>query len=120
MASNVSGYYIFTPTFICAEGTLSGCKDGPVEDRTAITICAPDTFGSTGSKSPDGGTNFLSTDPETAKKVTSNPAATASPIVSSSDSNSAAGRMLLLDGGLKVLGVGFWLAVCTGLGGMLI
>ena len=49
-------------------------------------------------------------DAETAANITSNPAATRTPIVS------AAGRSITLNGGAQVLGVVFWLAVCLGLG----
>lgn len=45
---------------------MGDCSDGPVEDGTAIAICAPDTFGVEGQ--PDGVTNLVQTDPETARK----------------------------------------------------
>jgi len=110
VASNTSGYFAFTPSLLCNEGTLSGCSGGPVEDGTAIKICAPNTFGTEGHRSPDGSQTFVTTDAETAANITSNPAATRTPIVS------AAGRSITLNGGTQHLGVVFWLTVCLGLG----
>ncbi|PVH71933.1 hypothetical protein DL98DRAFT_660330 [Cadophora sp. DSE1049] len=110
VASNVSGYFAFTPFLICAEGTLSECSGGPVEDGTTIRICAPHTYGSESNRSPDGAQTFVTTDPETAANITTNPAATRTPIVS------AAGRNIGLNGGVQALVVAFWLAICLGLG----
>ncbi|KAH7379774.1 hypothetical protein BKA64DRAFT_686325 [Cadophora sp. MPI-SDFR-AT-0126] len=110
VAANVSGYFAFTPFLIGAVGTLSGCNGGPVEDGTAIKICAPSTYGSESNRSPDGAQTFVTTDRETAANITTNPAATRTPIVS------AAGRVIGLNGGVQALGVTFWLALSLGLG----
>ncbi|KAG4439939.1 hypothetical protein IFR05_004565 [Cadophora sp. M221] len=110
VADNVTGYFAFTPFLLCAEGTLSECKNGPVEDGTAIKICAPHTYGPEGDRSPDGAQNFVSTDRETAANLTSNPAAARTPIVN------AAGRMATPGSGIQLLGGAFWLTVCVGLG----
>ncbi|KAK0113533.1 hypothetical protein ONS95_013784 [Cadophora gregata] len=111
-ANESSGYFSFTPFLLCAEGTLSSCSGGPVEDGTAIKICAPHTYGGESNRQPDGAQGFVTTDRETAANITTNPAATRTPIVS------AAGRNIALNGGMQALGVAFWLVVCLGLSGM--
>ncbi|KAH9219250.1 hypothetical protein DL95DRAFT_405170 [Leptodontidium sp. 2 PMI_412] len=110
VTDNVTGYFAFTPFLLCAEGTLSECKNGTVEDGTAITICAPHTYGPESDRSPNGAQNFVTTDRETVANLTGNPAATRTPIVS------AAGRMATLGGGIQLLGGPLWLTVCVGLG----
>ncbi|KAL5327626.1 hypothetical protein ACEPPN_005327 [Leptodophora sp. 'Broadleaf-Isolate-01'] len=95
---------------VADNGTLSECKNGPVEDGTAITICAPHTYGPESDRSPNGAQNFVTTDRETVANLTGNPAATRTPIVS------AAGRMVTLGGGIQLLGGPLWLTVCVGLG----
>ncbi|KAH7327146.1 hypothetical protein BKA65DRAFT_597729 [Rhexocercosporidium sp. MPI-PUGE-AT-0058] len=109
-ADNVTGYFAFTPLLLCAEGTLSECKTGPVEDGTAIKICAPYTYGPESNRSPQGDQTFVTTNRETAANLTSNPAATKTPIVS------AARRMATLGSNIQILGGAFWLIVCVGLG----
>lgn len=94
------------------EGTLSGCKNGPVADGTAIKICAPDTFGQ--QHSPNGWQHFLTTDAAAAANVTSNPAATVTPEVDNSK-DSAAGRVGF-GWDLGSFGVAFWLACCFAFG----
>ncbi|CZS97634.1 uncharacterized protein RAG0_06611 [Rhynchosporium agropyri] len=60
MGENVAGYYSFTPFLLCADDVLAGCKNGPVEDGTAIKICGSNTFDN-GQPQPNGDLRFLKT-----------------------------------------------------------
>ncbi|KAL2061383.1 hypothetical protein VTL71DRAFT_7656 [Oculimacula yallundae] len=110
---NKAGWYAFTPTLLCAEGILSNCNNGPVEDGTAIRVCAPATYGGGKKPSPDGSITFVQGDRDTAN-FTSNPAATRSPLVN------AAGRILASGSGVQIFGIAFWLVVCLGLGSSMV
>ncbi|TQS38145.1 hypothetical protein Golomagni_01357 [Golovinomyces magnicellulatus] len=76
--TTTAGYFSFVPTLLCIEGKLSQCEDGPVEDETAIQLCAVNTLdlGARGIV-PNGVQKWVDTDVETAKNITRNPALTA-------------------------------------------
>lgn len=128
VASNYSGYYTFTPYLMCIEGVLSGCSNGPVESNTAITICAPKSYGS-GDLQPFGIITFVYTDPESAAAISMNPARnlstptsstpTSSGTPSSSETPGGAERSVPFGGIAKALGTTLWLASCVVLGSIL-
>ncbi|RKF75934.1 putative secreted effector protein [Golovinomyces cichoracearum] len=76
--TTTAGYFSFVPTLLCIEGRLNQCEDGPVEDETAIQLCAVNTLdlGARGIV-PNGVQKWVDTDVETAKNMTRNPALTA-------------------------------------------
>ncbi|KAL8897616.1 MAG: hypothetical protein Q9192_002487 [Flavoplaca navasiana] len=77
-----TGYYGFTVTLGCFDGTLGECDGGDVEPGTPIEACTPLSLaGGTASGIPtlDGTGGFVSTDDESISNMTTNPSATAPP-----------------------------------------
>jgi hypothetical protein len=108
------GYYTYTPFLFCVNGTLSECSNGPVDEGTAIQICAVETFGGFEDPQVDGEINFVSTDDASVANATSNPALTATPLATLPK-----GVLMNAADGLSVR-AGFWVAMGAVLGSSLI
>ncbi|KAL8940130.1 MAG: hypothetical protein Q9216_002984 [Gyalolechia sp. 2 TL-2023] len=71
------GYYAFTPTLFCYEGTLGDCIGGDIEPGTAIEACEPRTLdgpSSDGFSNFRGTGDFVATDEVSVLNMTTNPA----------------------------------------------
>ncbi len=110
-ASVQAGWFAFTPIFKCIEGTLSQCSNGPVLDATTIKLCAVDTYGTAQNPSPNGVEGFVMSDVQSARGLTSNPAATREKVKTVPSLSGAKGRVGVSGKGvvLGVGAVGLWL-----------
>ncbi|KAI1007553.1 hypothetical protein K3495_g673 [Podosphaera aphanis] len=79
--TTTAGYFSFVPTLLCIEGELYDCNDGPVEDGTAIKLCAVNALdmGADGII-PNGVQQWVESDVITASNLTQNPAYTRVPV----------------------------------------